>query len=196
MDNKELLIFNKSLEEKVAVMRESNLNYLLNFLKKHQYLKEILEIGTGCGYSSYCLSKLNSITKITTLEKDLKRFQIAQTFLSTISKIKVINIDAINFIETTKNKYDVIIIDGPKKHNLSILQKALTLINSNGICVIDNFYLKDLHSRYKNTKEKRLKTILENNNFLQNYVNHLDKKRYNLFIDTSGDGLVIIESIK
>ncbi|WP_033160290.1 O-methyltransferase [Mycoplasmoides alvi] len=191
--NKAKLILEKSIEQKVSVMRESNLNYLINYLAKNYHIQKILEIGTGCGYSSYHISRLESVKEIVTIEKSLIRFNIAQFFLSDIKKIKLINIDVNDFIRINTNKYDLILIDGPKKQVVSILEKCLMFINKNGACAIDNFFLKDVKNRFSIQKEKRLLKIIKANEDLQNYVNQIDKKRYNLFIDHSGDGLVIIE---
>lgn len=187
---KELIRVSK--ENKVSVIRESNLIFLQNYLKNHSYLKKILEIGTGCGFSAFCLSLIDSIEKIDTVEKDLKRYEIAKYYLEKNPKINLFNTD-VNSFETI-SKYDVIFLDGPKKIILNLIKKFKKNLNPKGIIIIDNFYLKDVRENYLETKAKRLKKIIESNDLLQQEIKNLDKKFYNLVIDSSGDGLAIIEN--
>lgn len=181
-----------SQENKVSVIRESNLIFLQNYFKTHPNLKTILEIGTGCGFSAYCFSLINSIKKIDTVEKNLARYQIASFYLEKNPKINLFNVD-VNLFETSA-KYDAIFLDGPKKIILNLIDKFKNNLNSKGVFIIDNFYLKDLREKYLKTNAERLKKIIESNDLLQEEIKNLNKKFYNLVIDSSGDGLAIIEN--
>lgn len=181
-----------SQENKVSVIRESNLIFLQNYFKTHPNLKTILEIGTGCGFSAYCFSLINSIKKIDTVEKNLARYQIARFYLEKNPKINLFNVD-VNLFETSA-KYDAIFLDGPKKIILNLIDKFKNNLNSKGVFIIDNFYLKDLREKYLKTNAVRLKKIIESNDLLQEEIKNLNKKFYNLVIDSSGDGLAIIEN--
>lgn len=181
-----------SQENKVSVIRESNLIFLQNYFKTHPNLKTILEIGTGCGFSAYCFSLINSIKKIDTVEKNLARYQIARFYLEKNPKINLFNVD-VNLFETSA-KYDAIFLDGPKKIILNLIDKFKNNLNSKGVFIIDNFYLKDLREKYLKTNAERLKKIIESNDLLQEEIKNLNKKFYNLIIDSSGDGLAIIEN--
>lgn len=181
-----------SQENKVSVIRESNLIFLQNYFKTHPNLKTILEIGTGCGFSAYCFSLIKSIKKIDTVEKNLARYQIARFYLEKNPKINLFNVD-VNLFETSA-KYDAIFLDGPKKIILNLIDKFKNNLNSKGVFIIDNFYLKDLRKKYLKTNAERLKKIIESNDLLQEEIKNLNKKFYNLIIDSSGDGLAIIEN--
>lgn len=181
-----------SQENKVSVIRESNLIFLQNYFKTHPNLKTILEIGTGCGFSAYCFSLIKSIKKIDTVEKNLARYQIARFYLEKNPKINLFNVD-VNLFETSA-KYDAIFLDGPKKIILNLIDKFKNNLNSKGVFIIDNFYLKDLREKYLKTNAERLKKIIESNDLLQEEIKNLNKKFYNLIIDSSGDGLAIIEN--
>lgn len=187
---KELIEVSK--KNKVSIIRESNLIFLQNYLKNNSYLKTILEIGTGCGFSAFCFSLITSIEKIDTVEKDLIRYQIAKDYLKNNQKISLFNAD-VDLFETDA-KYDVIFLDGPKKRISDLIKKFKKNLNSKGVFIIDNFYLKDIREKYLKTKAERLKKIIESNDLLQQEIKNLDKKFYNLIIDSSGDGLAIIEN--
>lgn len=191
MEYKSKKIFEISVKSKVSVMRTENLNFLLNYLRKHKFLKTILEIGTGCGYSTYQLSKLKNIKKIISIEKNKIRFKNAQFFLKKNKKIFLVNADVNNF--KCSEKYDVIILDGPKKHNDLLIDKFLPWINKNGICVIDNLYLNDIRNKYLIEKNKRYKGLIKSSDELQLKLINMNQKNYNVIIDKSGDGLAIIE---
>ncbi|WP_027123970.1 O-methyltransferase [Mycoplasmoides pirum] len=192
-DKKESILKESQLNN-VANMRKSNLDFLINFLENNNYLNTILEIGTGCGYSSYCLSEITSVKKITTIEKNIKRYEIAKKLLKNESKINILNKDANVFFNSTNiNKYDVIILDGPKNKLIWYIERSFNFLNKNGICVVDNLFLKDIRKKQNEKFQKRYEKLIIKNNELQNYINLLDKKRYNIFVDESGDGLVIIQ---
>lgn len=191
-----LEIINKLIEvsqkNKVSIIRESNLAFLQNYFKTHPNLKTILEIGTGCGFSAYCFSLISSIEKIDTIEKNLTRYQMAKFYLEKNPKINLFNVDA-NLFETS-TKYDAIFLDGPKKIILNLIDKFKNNVNPKGVFIIDNFYLKDLREKYSKTNATRLKKIIESNDLLQQEIKNINKKFYNLVIDSSGDGLAIIEN--
>lgn len=191
-----LEIINKLIEvsqkNKVSIIRESNLAFLQNYFKTHPNLKTILEIGTGCGFSAYCFSLISSIKKIDTVEKNLTRYKIAKFYLEKNPKINLFNFD-VNLFETT-TKYDAIFLDGPKKIILNLIDKFKNNLKPKGVLIIDNFYLKDVREKYFKTGATRLKKIIESNDLLQQEIKNINKKFYNLVIDSSGDGLAIIEN--
>lgn len=181
-----------SQKNKVSIIRESNLAFLQNYFKAHPNLKTILEIGTGCGFSAYCFSLISSIKKIDTVEKNLTRYKIAKFYLEKNPKINLFNFD-VNLFETT-TKYDAIFLDGPKKIILNLIDKFKNNLKPKGVLIIDNFYLKDVREKYFKTGATRLKKIIESNDLLQQEIKNINKKFYNLVIDSSGDGLAIIEN--
>ncbi|WP_027119706.1 Holliday junction resolvase RuvX [[Mycoplasma] testudinis] len=187
----ELHILKTSLIQKVAVMRESNLQFLTQYLNTRDEIKNILEVGTGCGYSAYRLSKINSIQKITSIEKDLNRFKLASDYLKENPKIKLINSDINKW--QTQEKYDLIILDGPKKQLVEMFNEYQKKVTNHGVLVIDNIWLKHVYHEYELTKNKRFEPLIESNRQLRKFLNNLDINKYNLIIDESGDGLAIIE---
>lgn len=190
--NKDKQLKDASIRLKVEVIRKTNLDFIINYLNTQKpELQTILEIGTGCGYSAYQFSKLAQINQIVSLEKDNERFNTAQSMLHDINKIKLIHTNAFTYVPD--KLFDIIFIDGPKKNLSEYVDKFLTFVKKHGIVIIDNLYLNDIRQKFKQTQASRLVGLIEASNNLQLKLKSLDKKRYNLIIDSSGDGLAIIE---
>lgn len=76
---------------------------------------EILEIGTGTGYTTAVLSKACPKAKITTLEPSVRERLIAQKTLSDFDNIRFNKLHSWDYYDEDKN-FDVILVDGDTKH--------------------------------------------------------------------------------
>ncbi len=145
--------------EKVEVLRPKSLKLLLKIIKQKK-CKNVLEIGTGLGYSAFMMLKKTKIQNITTIEKDPNRFLIAQKNLSKFKhKITLINKDCFDYIPN--EKFDLIFIDGPKKNQIELINKYKAYLNNKGVIYIDNIFLnkfRQLSNQIENQK-KILKSI-------------------------------------
>ena len=72
---------------KIPIMLPDGIDYLCNFIKENN-IKNILEIGTAIGYSAIRMAQVDNQIKITTIEKDPERYQIA---INNIKKAKLEN---------------------------------------------------------------------------------------------------------
>ena len=75
-----------NLYHQIPIMRDKTIDKLYHLFNDYKNA-EILEIGTGFGYSSLFLSKHKNIKKIISLEKDVKRFNVAKKWLADNKKI-------------------------------------------------------------------------------------------------------------
>ena len=81
----------KELEEyakinNIPIMQKDGILYLINYIKENN-IKNILEIGSAIGYSSIMMANINSDIRITTIERDKDRYDLA------VSNIKKYNLD-------------------------------------------------------------------------------------------------------
>ena len=133
----------KELEEyaminKIPIMQKDGILYLCNYIKENN-IKNILEIGSAIGYSSIMMANVNNDIKITTIEKDKDRYEIAVSNIKKYHKEEQINIiykDATE-IETT-DKFDLIFIDAAKGKNTFFFNKFKDNLNKNGTIITDN----------------------------------------------------------
>ena len=63
-------------ENKVPIMLPDGIEYLCNYIKENN-IKNILEIGTAIGYSAIKMALTNESIKVTTIEKDEERYNLA-----------------------------------------------------------------------------------------------------------------------
>ena len=84
----------KELEEyaminKIPIMQKDGILYLCNYIKENN-IKSILEIGSAIGYSSIMMANVNNDIMVTTIERDIDRYNIA------VDNIKKYNKDELN----------------------------------------------------------------------------------------------------
>ena len=131
----------------------SQANYICSLLNNNN-CKNILEIGTLYGYSalSFAINSPNDV-KITCIEKDKSSLKVAEQFwleAKVSHKIEIINGDAMNILNSIKEKYDLIFIDADKKNYINYFEKSLPLLKKNGVLVFDNVLWKGLVAQKTN----------------------------------------------
>lgn len=167
----------KELEEyaqknNVPIMLPDGIDYLCNYIKEHN-IKRILEIGTAIGYSAIRMSLVDKDIKITTIERDVERYNVA---VSNINKFglekQIVPIlgDAIDV--NVEGIYDLIFIDASKGHSIDFFNKYKENLDKEGIIITDNLSFHGLVENEnlaitKNQKGlvKRIKKFIE---FLDN----------------------------
>ncbi len=117
---------------------------LLQILVRLGNIKNIVEIGTLGGYSTYWLSQaLPKDGHIYTIERDDNRFYLAQENLKNIDNIEIIHGNAKEVLLDLEEKspFDMIFIDADKRQYLDYLDWAESHIKKGGLVVADNTLL-------------------------------------------------------
>ena len=188
-------IQNESLEQKVPIITDEVLNYMI-FTAKNIKARNILEIGTATGYSGLFLAQIANENSgfLTTMEIDEIRYgKAVENFkkLGLFEKNKMIFGDALEEIpKLDKNvKYDFIFIDASKGQYLKFFEKSYELLNENGIIFIDNLMFRGLIAADKEEIPKRYKTIVKR---LKEFIEKLNEE-YNFVLLPFGDGVGIVK---
>lgn len=166
----------KELEEyaminKIPIMQKDGILYLCNYIKENN-IKNILEIGSAIGYSSIMMANVNDNIMVTTIERDIDRYNIAIDNINKYNKDKQINIiygDATE-VDIT-GKYDLIFIDAAKGKNTFFFNKFKDNLNDNGTIIIDNLSFHGLVEDESLVKTKNQRGIV---NKIKDYINFLD----------------------
>lgn len=109
--------------------------------------KEILEIGTGMGYTTAVMALTLPQANILTIEKDLEHVQTAGQFLlenvgvGAQDKITIIGQPAEGYLEDLTSEFDFIIFDGYQIH-YEFLPHYERLLKPNGILFLANNHLQ------------------------------------------------------
>ena len=156
---------------KIPIMQKDGILYLCNYIKENN-IKSILEIGTAIGYSSIMMASISSSIKVTTIEKDGERYNIALSNIKKYnlsSQITAINSDACDV--DIKDKFDLIFIDASKGKNTFFFNKFKNNLNKNGTIITDNLSFHGLVEDSSLIKTKNQRGIV---NKIKDYIKFLD----------------------
>lgn len=115
---------------------------LSEIVAKHQP-RQILEIGTGMGFTSVVMALASPAARIDTLEKDLEHIRTAQEFIALhqlSERITVHNVVAEEYLPTLNQQYDLIFFDGFQIH-YEFLPHYERLLTPSGIIIVGNNHL-------------------------------------------------------
>jgi len=124
--------------ERIPIMEEDGMLFCADLVRESAY-KEILEVGTAIAYWSMQIASLRRDIHITTLERDLVRYEKAQDYLAMSEmkqQIDSVLIDAKDY-QCDRN-YDLIFLDAAKAQNEPFFYKFAPYLNDNGIVIVDN----------------------------------------------------------
>ena len=62
-------IHDKARKEHVPIMLDDGMEFLLEYIRSHEGIRDILEIGTAVGYSAICLLYTSISVDLDTLDK-------------------------------------------------------------------------------------------------------------------------------
>lgn len=131
---------------------------------------KILELGTAIGYSAILMSLSSKNSTITTIERDSKMIELAQSNIEKYGlkdKINVIQGDCLEVLEKLDDKYDIIFMDAGKGHYNHFLHHCMRLLSDDGIIIADNVLFRgmvatdELVKRRKITIVKRMRKYLD-----------------------------------
>ncbi len=118
---------------------------LLQFFIQQFKVKNILEVGTLYGFSTYAMAQaLPEGGVVTSLEKNKENHQAATELLSATpveTKIQLIHQDAKDYLANCQKTFDLIFIDANKSGYAGYLTKSLELLTKEGLIVGDNTFL-------------------------------------------------------
>ena len=63
-------------ENKIPIMQKDGIEFLVNYIKDNK-IKNILEIGSAIGYSAIKMALVSNDIKVTTIERDIERYNEA-----------------------------------------------------------------------------------------------------------------------
>lgn len=158
-------------ENKVPIMQKDGILYLCNYIREN-HIKSILEIGSAIGYSSIMMASIDKSIRITTIEKDENRYNIAVSNIDKYDLKDQINImcgDACDI--EIDDKFDLIFIDAAKGKNTFFFNKFKDNLNRNGTIITDNLSFHGLVENENLVKTKNQRGIV---NKIKDYINFLN----------------------
>lgn len=159
---------------KVPIMSEDTID-VINKIINDNSIASILEIGTAIAYSTICFANNKCVQKVVSVERDDKRFLVAESNLkkSNLSNITLIHDDALNI--NINDKFDLIIIDAAKSQNMKFLNKYKNNLNKNGIIIIDNLDFHGYVGKSNEIKSRNLRQMVRKIEKFIDYLNDNDE---------------------
>lgn len=125
-------------ENNIPIMMKDGIEFLCNYLKEND-IKTILEVGSAIGYSSIMMALMDKEIKVTTIEKNKDRYDIAVDNINKFNlqnQITILNEDALD--SKIDGKFDLIFIDASKGNNINFFNKYKSNLNKKGVIITDN----------------------------------------------------------
>lgn len=182
-------------QENVPIMQDEGIDFLTTFLIKND-IKEVLEIGTAIGYSSIMMALSNPYVKITSVERDEKRY------LEALKNVKKFNLedridlvfkDALEY--KTNQKYDLIFLDAAKSQNINFFNMFEKNLNSKGFIITDNMLFHGfVKKEEKEIKSRNLRALIRK---IKEYTTFLkENNNFETSFYELGDGIAVSRSKK
>ena len=181
-------------EYNIPIMMSDGIDYLCNYIKDNN-IKNILEVGSAIGYSAIRMCMVSDDIKVTTIEKDKERYELAVSNIDKCNlndRINIIYGDAIDVV--VDGVYDLIFIDASKGHNIDFFNKYKDDLSDKGIIITDNLSFHGLVENEELVKTKNQRGLVRK---IKNFIEFLDnntefKTRY----VNVGDKISISERVK
>ena len=192
---KEIISYNESLGEIKRMQIAVSQCHFLHLIIKISKIKNILEIGTFTGLSALSMSlALPDDGKLICLDKNQEKIKIANNFFKKAKQEKKIKtiikpaLDSLIELNRNKKKFDLIFIDADKENNKNYYDQSISLLNPDGLIIIDNVLW---HGEIVDKKNQDKLTLAIRK--FNSYVNN-DKRTENLIIPL-GDGLSVCRKL-
>lgn len=176
-------------DNNIPIMEKEGIEFLTNYIKNNN-IKNILEIGSAIGYSAIMCALVDNDIKVTTIERDKNRYNVAVQNIkefNLIDRIEIINDDAFN-IDISK-KYDLIFIDAAKAQYIKFFEKFKKNLNKNGVIISDNLKFHGLIDGNYDDLSRNVKGLVRK---LKAYIEFLNNNNdfETIFLDV-GDGVAV-----
>lgn len=184
---------NYAHENNIPIMLSDGIEFLLKYIKENN-IKNVLEIGSAIGYSAIRMSLVDKDVRVTTIERDEKRFQEAIKNIGDFGLENQINIIFNDAFEVElDDKYDLIFIDAAKSQYIKFFEKFKNNLNDNGVIVSDNLNFHGLVHEDEKKLSRNVRGLVRK---LNNYVEFLkNNKEFKTEFYDIGDGISISKRV-
>lgn len=184
-------IHDRARKEDVPIMLDDGMDFLLEYIRKHEGIRDILEIGTAVGYSSIRMAMIRWDMKIDTLEVSPEMAEqairnIREEGLS--DRITVHLMDGACF--ETDRIYDLIFVDAAKSQYRRYLEHFLKNTEKGSVFIFDNL---NFHGLVDNETLTHNRGTLQMMHKIRKFREHLlkDERFDTTFYGDVGDGIAV-----
>ena len=178
---------------KIPIMQKDGIEFLTNYIKENN-IKNILEIGSAIGYSAIKMALVDSDIKVTTIERDKERYDIAVNNIDKFNLNDRIDIILGDALETgIEGEYDLIFIDAAKSQYIKFFEKYELNLKQGGVIVTDNLSFHGLVEDVTKTNNRNTRQLVGK---IKKYIEYLkNNSNYKTTFYKLGDGVAISKKI-
>ena len=180
-------------ENNIPIMQKDGIEFLTNYIKENN-IKNILEIGSAIGYSAIKMAMVDNDIKVTTIERDEERYNIAVNNINKFNLNDRINIILGDALETNiEGEYDLIFIDAAKSQYIKFFEKYELNLKHGAVIVTDNLSFHGLVEDVSKTTNRNTRQLVGK---IRKYIEYLkNNNRYKTTFYKLGDGVAVSKKI-
>ncbi|MFV0246571.1 MAG: O-methyltransferase [Mycoplasmatales bacterium] len=180
------------LDNNIPIIEDQGLEVIISLIKEYN-VNTLLEIGTAIGYSSLQLS-INTGINIVSIEREEHLYNIALQNIKDLecqNKISLLNEDALLLNTNQLGMFDCIYVDGAKSQYHKFLDKYINHLNKDGIIIFDNMNFHGFVFNEKvKEKSRNLQQLIKKIEKFRIYLDNNDTYKH-IFIN-KGDGISVV----
>lgn len=190
-DQKLKQIHDEARNEGIPIMFDDGMEFLLDYIRKHEEIRDILEIGTAVGYSAIRMAEIRWDMEIDTLEVNETMYRQALRNIESENlsdRIHVHLCDAAEF-ETGKI-YDLIFVDAAKSQYRRYQEHFLHNAGPGTVFIYDNL---NFHGIVDNESLSHNRSTIQMTHKIHKFRDHLlkDERFDTVFHPEIGDGVAV-----
>lgn len=184
-------IHDRARKEDVPIMLDDGMDFLLEYIRKHEGIRDILEIGTAVGYSSIRMAMIRWDMKIDTLEVSP---EMAEQAIRNIREEGLSDRIAVHLMDgacfETDRIYDLIFVDAAKSQYRRYLEHFLKNTEKGSVFIFDNL---NFHGLVDNETLTHNRGTLQMMHKIRKFREHLlkDERFDTTFYGDVGDGIAV-----
>ena len=176
-------------DNNIPIMLSDGIDFLVNYIKDNS-VKSVFEIGSASGYSASRMALVGTDVHVTTIERDVDRYNMAVNNINDMglsNQIDIINCDAFDF--STDDKFDLIFIDAAKSQYIKFFEKFKVNLSFGGTIISDNLSFHGLVENPDLTNNRNTKQLVRK---ISKYIDFLkNNEEFTTTFIPIGDGIGI-----
>ena len=173
----------------MPIMQKDGIDFLTSYIKKNN-IKHILEIGSAIGYSAIKMALVSPDVRVTTIERDEDRYNLALKNIKKFNLEENINIIFGDALYVNINeKFDLIFIDAAKSQYIKFFEKYSKNLKKGGVIITDNLSFHGLVSDESKIKSRNTRQLVHK---IKKYIEYLkNNDDYETVFYDIGDGVSV-----
>ena len=188
-------IHDEARKEHVPIMLDDGMAFLLNYIRKHEGVRDILEVGTAVGFSAISMAKIRWDNTIDTLEINPKMYEKAIQNIKNEKLDDRIHVHLIDGAAFETNKiYDLIFIDAAKSQYRRYLEHFMKNSRIGTVFIFDNLNFHGIVDNPDLTHNRSTKQLVGKIKKFREWIQN-EPRFKTVYYREIGDGIAISEKL-